>query len=86
LAAVEPAPLPADTTALAELIDRVEAAAQTISDCATVAAIASDDFSQTRQELLTWARANGICPTCGGTIDAERLVAHLSCEGDAAHA
>jgi RNA polymerase-binding transcription factor DksA len=86
LSGVEAVPEQADTAALADVIDRLKTAAQSVTDNATLAERVNDDFAQTKQGLLSWARANGICPTCGGPIDAERLVAHLSYEGDAPHA
>jgi hypothetical protein len=75
LADLGPAPKAADTAPLDELLRRIEEmVADALRQQAAVAQ-AEDDLEATREELRSWALENRICPTCGGEIDPDRLVA-----------
>jgi hypothetical protein len=86
LAAVDAVPVQDNLSELAEMVHRLALGADEVRKYHYQAAQAEADFLAAKDSLLHWARDNGICPTCGGPIDAERLVVHLSCQGDAANA
>jgi exonuclease SbcC len=86
LAAVDAVPAQENPSELAELVHRLSLGADEVRKYGDQAAQAQADFLAAKESLIRWARDYGICPTCGGPMNAERLVTHLSCQGDAANA
>jgi exonuclease SbcC len=85
LSAVSTVPHQDNLGELGELVQRLMEGTGEVRDCAELSARAENDFRHAKEDLIRWTRANGICPTCGGPIEAERLWAHLSCAGDTTH-
>jgi exonuclease SbcC len=70
-------PQPTDSAPLAELITRIENAATDMSGNHQALNQIERELAVAKQALRQWAVENRICPTCGGKIDPERLVASV---------
>jgi exonuclease SbcC len=68
---------PTDSAPLAELITRIENAATEMSGKRQALNQIELELAVAKQALREWADENRLCPTCGGKIDPERLVAGI---------
>ena len=70
-------PLPVETTPLADFVTRLETAARQVDDLFRQLALAEKEQAAAAAELREFAE-DGICPTCGGPLDADRLLAQAA--------
>lgn len=70
-------PQPTDPAPLTELMSRIEHAATDSSGKHQAVNQIERELATAKQALRQWAVENRVCPTCGGKIDPEQLVASV---------
>jgi hypothetical protein len=81
LGALEEAPEPSDTRPLAQLVRRLEAAGDQRRGAKGRHRKAEEEMAVLRGQIEEWAQAHPACPTCGGALDAEQILASIDHPG-----
>lgn len=68
-------PAPADVARLEELSRRATRATAAAAQCGRQLADLDRQLAAAHEEVEAWAQAHPTCPTCGGPVDADRLLA-----------
>ena len=75
-------PTPIDNTALCALVEHLDGAALASSSAIEASERASVEFNNHDAQMRAWLSDNPQCPTCGGLMDAERVItSHHPCIG-----
>jgi exonuclease SbcC len=67
---------PEDTAPLEELIQRLDRAAGAVAEARADAVDVDEALTDAVAELRDWTARSPYCPTCGGRLDPDRLLAH----------